>query len=465
LIVHGASFSRKKQGAARCIHGGGTFIFPFIQSYDLMTLDPMMIEAPLKHALSFEMIRVNTPSAFTVGISVDPVIMQNAAKRLLGLTREEIASQARDIIYGQLRLVIASMRIEEINIDREGFVTKVKHNVETELNKIGLELINVNITDISDDSGYLEAVGKKAAQEAIQKAEVDVSEQLKFGESGVTKHQKERKIAVAENQALTIKGENKAKVDVSQSNSELKIKESEYFELSEKRRVEAIASIQETESKALARAAKAKSEQIEQEKRAQHEAPAKADAAKLIVDSEANAQKRLIEARALSEAIYMEMEAKARGEFEILKQKALGLKMLVDSCGGSDQAFKLLLLEHMDHLADVSAKAISGIKFDKVMVWDTQSGGSTSSFIHNIVKSVPPALDLISDISGINLKDITKSNTENPNNETLLKYLEEQKNKYEREGDTKNMKNIQSLIDSFHKKQPTIPTTPSIKNE
>src|SRR4029450_13677107 len=107
----------------------------------------------------------------------------------------------------------------------------------------------------------------------------------------------------------------------------------------------------------------------EQEKRAELEAVAKASKAKQIVDAEAQAEMTRIEAEGQAKAIYAKPEAEARGTCEILAKKGEGLKRIVDACGGAPQAFQLLMLEHMDHLSATAAKAISNIKFDKVIVW------------------------------------------------------------------------------------------------
>ena len=178
LVVYGKVAGER---AARCLHGGGTFIVPLLQSYAYLNLEPMTIDIELQSALSQKNIRVNVPSTFTIGISTNPDIMNNAAERLLGLSEKEIATQARDIILGQTRLVIATLSIEEINQDREKFLDLVNRNVSTEINKIGLELINVNVRDITDESGYIEALGQKAASEAINKAKVEVAEADKAG--------------------------------------------------------------------------------------------------------------------------------------------------------------------------------------------------------------------------------------------------------------------------------------------
>ncbi len=194
LVIYGKTGGGN---AAKCVHGGAAFVVPLIQDFAYMDLDPIQIEVPLKGALSMENIRVNVPSVFTVAIGTDAQTMQNAAIRLLGLGTQEIKEQARDIIFGQLRQVIASMKIEDINRDRDKFLESIQTSLEPELKKIGLVLINVNITDITDESGYIEAIGRKAAAIAIQQAKIDVAEQEKKGQIGVAEAERERAISVA----------------------------------------------------------------------------------------------------------------------------------------------------------------------------------------------------------------------------------------------------------------------------
>jgi flotillin len=152
MVVYGKVSSGKDETrrSAKCLHGGITFIVPLLQAYEFLDLTPISIAVDLKSALSRQNIRIDVPSIFTVGISTEPGVMQNAAERLLGLKLNQIQELAKDIIFGQLRLVIATMDIEEINTDRDKFLEAVSRNVEGELKKIGLRLINVNLTYISD---------------------------------------------------------------------------------------------------------------------------------------------------------------------------------------------------------------------------------------------------------------------------------------------------------------------------
>ncbi len=490
-------FGRTKGGnAARCVHGGAAFVVPLIQDYSYLSLDPIQIEVPLKGALSMENIRVNVPSVFTVAIGTDPDTMQNAAIRLLGLNIPQVKERAGDIIFGQLRQVIASMRIEDINRDRDKFLESVQKSLEPELKKIGLVLINVNITDLTDESGYIEAIGRKAAAEAIQKALVDVAQQEKMGQIGVAEAERERTVSVAnatkvreigtreatreqairvaqldkerqvgeqtamfEQQALikeaqrqqairvaeldrdqkvgeqqavfdrearvaeadrdkrvrladanakAVVGESSAQADVADAQAGLAVRKAEAYLLSETKKREAEAAVQEAQNRAMARAALAEAEKIEAEQRAALEAPAKAEKAKVIVDAEAAAERVKLEAQAQAATIYAKLEAEARGQYEILAKKGDGLKKVIDACGSAQSAFQLLMLEHMDALAQASATAISNIKFDKVVVWEgggTNGTSNTASFLQNMARMMPPMLQVMKDIGGVEMPE------------------------------------------------------------
>jgi flotillin len=463
LVIYGRGTG---VNAAKCIHGGGRFVLPLIQDYGFLSLEPIQIAIPLKDALSMENIRVSVPSVFTVAIGTDPAVMQNAAIRLLGLNTQQIAHQAQDIIFGQLRQVIASMRIEDINRDREKFLHQIQHSLEPELQKIGLVLINVNITDITDESGYIEAIGRKAASQAVQQARGDVAEQEKLGEIRVAEADREKMIQVAnanklreigirdaqqeqavkvaqldrtqqvgeqsaafereievknaeremrvrtaDANAKAVSGENKAQAEIAASQAELLVKKAEAYQIGETRKREAEAAVQEAQHRAMAKAALAEAERIEAEQRAALEATAKAAKAKVVVDAEAEAEKRRIQAEGEAAAIFAKLDAEARGQYEILAKKGEGLKRIIDACGGAHQAFQLLFLEHIDALAQTSAQAISNIKFDKVVVWEGGNNGngngtnSTSNFLQGLARTMPPIMQVMKDVGGVDVPE------------------------------------------------------------
>ena len=193
-----------KDRSARCIHGGAAFVIPLIQDYAFLDLSPRTIEIDLIGALSKKNIRVNVPSTFTVGISTKPEITLNAAERILGLNEAQMREQAKDIILGQMRLVLATLAIEEINQDREKFLDLVNKNVGTELQKIGLEVINVNIRDITDESGYIAAIGKRAAADAVNQARIEVAQADMTGAIGESEAVRQKQVRVAEEVARSL---------------------------------------------------------------------------------------------------------------------------------------------------------------------------------------------------------------------------------------------------------------------
>lgn len=241
LVVYGRIAGSK---TVQCYHGGGTFIWPLIQGYAFLDLTPRTIHIPLKGALSHQNIRVNVPSTFTVAVGITPDVMNNAAVRMLDLGHKEIESMATEIIIGQLRLTVASLRIEEINQDRERFLESIKNNIEPELHKIGLTLVNVNITDITDESNYIESIGMKASSMAVNQAKVDVAEQEKQGDIGKSLAERDRRVSVASYNAEAVKGENDSKAQMALTNAVLAEKEAEAAQRSQVAKQNAEATIQ-----------------------------------------------------------------------------------------------------------------------------------------------------------------------------------------------------------------------------
>ena len=396
LVIYGKTGRNRSGGisSAKCVHGGASFIWPVFQSYDFLDLKPISIECNLTNALSKQNIRVDVPCRFTVGISTDPETMTNAAERLLGLTTANIQSIATDILFGQLRLVIATMDIEEINSDRDKFLANVSANVEAELRKIGLKLINVNVTDIRDESGYIEALGKEAAAKAINDAKKSVAEQDRNGEIGKAEADRDKRINVNAANAKAVEGENAAKVQIANSDADRREKEAEAGRKAvAAEKVQAALALKEayqTERDAeLARAEREKATQ-----QANVVVPAEIDKEKVVIEAEAEAEKQRRIAKGEADATYAKMEAQARGLYEVLSKQADGFQRLVGSAGVKTQV-----------------EAVKGINIDKVTVWDGGSGAdgktATSNFISGMMKSVPPLEDLFK-MAGMELPNYLK---------------------------------------------------------
>lgn len=413
-------FGRVEKGRSnRTLHGGGAFVWPLIQDYAYLSLTPITISIPLQNALSLQNIRVDVPSTFTIGVSTTPDVVGNAAERILHLQQPAIEEMAKEIIFGQLRLTVASLTIEQINQDRESFLEAIRLNVEPELNKIGLHLINVNITDITDASDYIESIGKKAAAEAINQAKIDVAEQTKLGSIGEAQSVREQEIRVAEalaeaeigrkiamanqrkrvqeQEADAVQGENLANAKIADYNAELEVKRATALQQAEVARYDAQVAIQQALYKA------------EQERlRAEEIVRQEIEKNKVEIAAEAEAERVRREAKGVADGILFKYEAEATGVRKLLAAKADGYKQLVDSVGGDTQAAAtLLMVEQLEDLVSRQVEAISNLKIDKITVWDSGgngSGSSTSNFISSLFKSLPPLRD-ISEMAGFELPE------------------------------------------------------------
>ncbi|GAA3566852.1 flotillin family protein [Snuella lapsa] len=398
--------------SAKCIHGGAAFILPVIQDYEFLDLTPISIEVNLVNALSKQNIRVNVPSRFTIGVSTEPGVMQNAAERLLGLGLQDIQELAKEIIFGQLRLVVASMDIEEINSDRDKFLTNISQSVESELKKVGLKLINVNITDIVDESGYIEALGKEAAAHAINAARKSVAEKNRDGSIGEANAVQDERTQVAAANAQAVEGENTAKIAVANSDSLRRQREAEAERVAiASEKVQAAKALEESyaaEKEAeTARAERERSSQV-----ADVIVPAEIDKRKVEIDAEAEAEKIRRRAKGEADAILFKAQAEAQGLYEVLTKQAAGLDEIVKAAGNnSKDAVLLLIADKLPELVKMQSEAIKNIKIDKVTVWE--NGGnkdgksSTANFLSGMYKSVPPLQDMFN-MAGMQLPDYLK---------------------------------------------------------
>ena len=414
LVIYGKT-GKNKEGSissARCIHGGASFIWPVFQDWKMLDLTPISIECNLTNALSKQNIRVDVPCRFTVGISTEPEVMTNAAERLLGLHPSDIQNIATDILFGQLRLVIATMDIEEINADRDKFLAAVSQNVEAELRKIGLKLINVNVTDIRDESGYIEALGKEAAAKAINDAKKSVAEQNRFGEIGKAEADRDKDIRIAETSrdtriytadanAKAVEGENNSKIAIANSDAMRREKQAEAERIAvAAEKVQAAKALEEAyKSERDAELARAEREKATQE--ANIVVAAQIEKEKMIIEAEAQAEKLRREAQGQADAIFAKMDAQARGALEILSKQASGFGKLVEAAGGdAKDAITMLISDKLPELVKTQVEAVKGIKIDKVTVWDGAG-----------LQSVPP-LDEIFKMAGMSLPSYLKGKEE-----------------------------------------------------
>ena len=390
---------------AKAIHGGTTFVWPVIQGYRFLDLTPMTVDIDLRGALSKQNIRVNVPSRFTFGIGTVPELMNNAAERLLSLDTRQIEEAARDIIYGQLRATIAMMDIEEINGDREKFESRVLENIESELIKIGLRLINVNISDITDESGYIEALGQRAAAEAINKAKVQVAQQERDGAVGSAEAEREQRIRVAEANAKAVTGENQAQAVEAASQADLREAQAEASRRGDAAEAVKHAAAEQEGYVAEREAEVARADRDRAREYANIVVPAEIERDRVRTEAEGEKQKEVLAGEAEGEATRAKMAGEALGRMEILTKMADGFRDIVQAANGDpDKAARLMIVDKLENIAEVQASAISNIDFEKVVVYDNGQGNAVGQFLGGLTKALPPFHE-VAKMAGIELPE------------------------------------------------------------
>ena len=429
LVVYG-----KK--SAKLYHGGAAFVWPIIQGYEFLSMKPLQIDCKLTGALSAQNIRVDVPTTITVAISTDPEVMQNAAERLLGLQPEDKQNLITDVVYGQMRLVIADMTIEELNSDRDKFLSKVRDNIDTELRKFGLYLMNINISDIRDAANYIVNLGKEAESKALNEAQANIEEQEKLGaikianqirerETTVAETRKDQDIAIAEtkkqqeisvanaskesqvakaeadkniniekantekesriaelNSDMEIKkadagkkaavGRNEANKEVAKSDAELAVTQAEASKQAGEAAARSEASVQAAREIAQREVEEAKAKKVESALKAQKIVPAEIARQEAILQAEAVAEKMIREAEAKAKATLAQAEAEARAIQMKLEAEAEGKK-------------KSLLAEADGFKAMVEAAESNpaiAIQYKMVDQWKEIAGEQVKAFEH-----------------------------------------------------------------------------------
>ncbi|MBK9982231.1 MAG: flotillin family protein [Saprospiraceae bacterium] len=439
LVIYGKTGTGN---SSKCLAGGAAFVWPVIQDYDFLDLTPISIDVDLRGALSRQNIRVSVPSRFTVAVSNEPGVMEVASERLLRKSTDEIRETAKDIIFGQLRLVVATMDIEEINSDRDKFLINVSSNVGNELKKIGLMLINVNVTDIQDESGYIEALGKEAAAKAINDAKQSVAEKNRDGSIGEANANKEKRISVSSADALakvgeataganSISGENEALVRIAKSNADRRQREAESLSLATaSEKIQAARSLKESYA-AEKDAEMARADRERATREADIIVQSEIAKRRIEIDAEAEAERTRRIARGEADAVFMRKEAEAKGLYEILQKQADGFDEVVKAAGGNPRdAVLMLIADKLPELLKIQVEAIKNIKIDKVTVWEggnqDGNGSNTSNFIAGMYKSVPPLSELFN-MAGMDLPSYLGKKEKQENDVEEVKVIEHKK--------------------------------------
>jgi len=418
--------------------------FPFLERKDALVLKQISIDIKTNgYVPTLDFIGVDIDAVAKVRLKTDPDGIKIAMKNFLNMSELAIAEALTDSLQGNMREIIGTVKLKELNTDRKKFGDEVQEKAQTDMNALGVEIISCNIQKIEDEKGLIVALG----QDNMSQIQKDAS---------IAKAQAERDVAIAEAEAKRMANEAQvaAETEIASRRNELRIKEAELKRASDARQAEADAAyaIQQQEQRktieittANANIARQEREielkrkevevteqtlEAEIKKRAEAEKFArqqkaeaelferqrKAEAEKFEKEKEAEARKIQAEAdlyaktqeaagiRAVGEAEAKAIEAKGIAEAEALEKKAEAMKKY------GQAAMMEMIVKALPDMAGAIAKPMESI--DKITIIDSGNGENGVSTMGNYVPNVlAKTIETMKEVTGLDLVEVMKAET------------------------------------------------------
>jgi len=362
----------------RSITGGRTLRVPIIETIAHLNLETIAIEISVHNAFSKGNIPLNVEAIANVKIASEPeTVFNNAVERLLGKTEEEIKQLAKDTLMGNLRGVLATLTPEEVNEDRLGFAKALSEDAGEDLAALGFHLDVLKIQNVSDERGYLEAIGRKKAAEAVREAEIAEAQAEADTRQAQALARQRAEIQEAESSVKIAEAENLLRVRQAQLSQEAEIAEKTAVVKSEEAKVEAERSLE--------------SRRVEREME------------RLRAD--------VIEpANAARQAAFAAAEGEAAPILERGKAQVAVLNLLYEQIKtGGDQAFAVFLAEKLPELLEISVEAVKGVDIDRLIVMDSGDGGGVSNAVNQRVKGAYGTLEGLGSALGIDIQGVLQN--------------------------------------------------------
>jgi flotillin len=160
----------------RIIRGGRGIRVPLFESVDRMDLTNMIIEVRVSNAYSKGGIPLSVQGVANIKIPGEEPLLNNCLERFLGKSRDEIMKIARETLEGNLRGVLATLTPEQVNKDKEEFASRLAEEAEQDLSELGLVMDTLKIQNVSDDVGYLDAIGRQISAQIRRNAQIAEAE-------------------------------------------------------------------------------------------------------------------------------------------------------------------------------------------------------------------------------------------------------------------------------------------------
>ena len=163
----------------RLVRGGATLIVPFLEKVEYLNLNVLTVPLATSRAYTVQGVPVSVKAVANVKIKGDDDSMRAAAERFLGMKTDEFHKLVFQTLEGHLRAILGTLTVEEINNDRQSFAQKLTTEAAGDLEKMGIGLDALTIQEISDEEGYLDALGKRRTAEVQRDAEIGQAEALR----------------------------------------------------------------------------------------------------------------------------------------------------------------------------------------------------------------------------------------------------------------------------------------------
>jgi len=362
----------------RSVSGGRTLRIPIIETVQWVSLETFPIEISVKNAFSKKNIPLNVEAIANVKIASEPrTTFNNAVERLLEKTEGEIQSMAKDTLMGNLRGVLATLTPEEVNEDRLGFAKALAEDAGEDLAALGFHLDVLKIQNVSDERGYLEAIGRRKAAEAVREAEIAEAN----AEADTREAQAEARRRAEVREAETA-------VSVAEARNALRVRQAMLDE----------------EGEIAERTARVKAEQAEVEAQRELEE-------RRVGREQERLRADIVEpALAAREAAKAAAEAEAAPILERGKAQVEVLRMLyAEVQHGGDQAFAVFMAEKLPELLATAVEAVKGTEIDRLVVLDGGDGNGVSNAANQRVRGALGTIEALASSIGLDLEEVLKA--------------------------------------------------------
>lgn len=381
--------------------GGGTFVLPFVESCQVLSLEIFTLNFKTPEVLTVKGVPVITEGLAQVKVKGDEYSIRLAAEQFLGKDPGAIQDITRQILEGHMRSTIGSMTVEQMYQERQGFADRVHAVASKDFERMGLQLVSFALKDLTDTQGYLEALGRPRIAEvkrdaAVAQAETDKDAIIKASvarkEGDIAKLQADMETAAAHRDFESRRAEYQAVINQKKATADLA------YDL-EKLRVSQDLKTQEYQVRLIEKEKAIEVEKMEIERR-EHELEA-------TVKKAADAQKYQIQAEAEARAEAMKVEGAA--EVELMKAKgaaqSVGMKQKAEAWREyNEAAVYQMFIDVLPQLARAVSEPLS--KVDKITLIGTGDGAGASKITGEVAGVLAQMPAVLESLTGVDIKKL-----------------------------------------------------------